>query len=160
MAIEGARLAWRHTRRASEDGGDLAARTQMLLAAFAGGAAIGMGLGPAHAIAVTCGDQGFHHGILSGIGLVAAVDSVAAARPDRHLVLCEALGLDKDASLAHAVASLMSTLGLPASLRELGYRADNIPALAQAAHESFFNLSAFYHPSAWEYETMITASLA
>jgi len=160
IALDGARRAWANVRAATERGSDLSIRTEMLLAAYAGGVAITMGLGAAHAIAVGCGDQGYHHGVLSGIGLVAALDGIAEHRPERAEALRDALGLAPDASLSGAVAGLMEALGLPSSLRALGYRVDDIDRLAIEAHRSFFNLSAYHHPSAGEYRAMLQGSLA
>jgi hypothetical protein len=51
-------------------------------------------------------------------------------------------------------------LGLPASLGELGYEVKDLYVIAQEAHASFCNLSAFHHPSVAEYAAMISASLA
>jgi alcohol dehydrogenase class IV len=159
IALDGARRAWRYLPRAVATGTDIEARAEMMLAAYAGGVAIGMGLGPAHAVAITCGDQGFHHGVLSGIGLVATLDAVASRRPERAAALRRALGLDEPASLANAIASLMRELELPATLGELGYSARDPQSLARVAHESFFNRSAWHHPSVAEYEDMIEQSL-
>ncbi len=159
VALTGVSRVVRNIRRAVADGSDIDARSEMLLAAFEGGVALGFGLGPAHAIAIVCGDQGFHHGVLSGIGIVAALDLMAAHQPERAADLGRAFGLEPGASLAKAVEALMRELGLPASLRELGYKADDIAKLAQEAHVNFFNFFAFYHPSEAEYAEMLTASL-
>jgi alcohol dehydrogenase class IV len=140
-------------------GADAQARADMLLAAYAGGVSIGMGLGPAHAIALTCSDQGFHHGVLSGIGLVATLDATAARAPARVAAVAAAFGVPSTESLARAVASLMRELGLPATLAELGYAADDVQALADAAHRSYFNVFAPFHPSAADYRAMIASSL-
>ena len=159
VALSGIARVVRNIRRAVADGGDIGARSEMLLAAYEGGVALSLGLGPAHAIAIVCGDQGFHHGILSGIGMVAALDLMAARQPERAAALGKAFGLETGASLAKAVEALMRELGLPASLRELGYKTDDIPKLARQAHENFFNAFASYHPTEAEYAEMLTASL-
>lgn len=159
LALDGISRAIRYIRRAVSAGNDISARSEMMIAAYAGGAAISMGLGPAHAIAITCGDQGFHHGVLSGVGLVAALDEMAAKQPERAAALAVALGVGPTESLAKSIASLMGELGLPSTLREMGYSSSNIEALAAAAHGSFFNLSAWHHPSASEYAAMIAGSL-
>ena len=159
IALDGVRRAVRYIRRATKDGKDAEARGEMMIAAYAGGVAIGMGLGPAHAVAITCGDQGLHHGILSGIGLVTTLDSTAEHEPERVAAVSEAFGADRTTSLAQAIASLMRELGLPATLHELNYVAGDVQALGQTAHKSHFNLSARHHPSASEYTTMIAVSL-
>ncbi len=159
IALDGIRRIVRHLPLAVADGSDLAARGEMMLAAFAGGVSIGMGLGPAHAIAIVCSDQGFHHGVLSGIGLVATLDATAEQVPERVAAVREAFGLPASASLADGVASLMRELGLPASLAELGYAATDLPALAAAAERSHFNLSAPFRPSASHYAAFMALSL-
>ena len=130
-----------------------------MLAAFAGGISIGMGLGPAHAIAITCSDQGFHHGVLSGIGLVATLDATAGHMTARVAAVSEAFGLPPSTSLAQGVAALMRELSLPATLAELGYAAKDLPAMAAAAERSHFNLSAPFRPNASHYATFMSQSL-
>lgn len=159
IALDGVTRVAHHLRRAVADGSDMHARTEMMLAAYGGGVSIGMGLGPAHAIALACSDQGFHHGVLSGIGLVATLDATAAHVPERAAALARALGLAPTASLAAAVAALMRELGLPATLGELGYKDANLQALALACQRSHFNLFAPLRPSAADYAAMIAASL-
>ena len=159
IALDGIARVARNLRRAVTDRTDTSARAQMMLAAYAGGVSIGMGLGPAHAVALTCSDQGFHHGVLSGIGLVATLEATAEHVPERVAAAAEAFGLRSSESLAHAVATLMRELGLPATLAELGYSMSNLHTLADAAYRSHFNLSAPLHPTASRYADMIAASL-
>ena len=155
IALDGIARVARSLRGATIDR-DPVARADMMLAAYAGGASIGMGLGPAHAFAITCSDQGFHHGILSGIGMVATLDATAAHVPDRLAELAAALGVKQP--LSDAIAALMTTLGLPTTLARLGYTVTDASALGKAAHRSHFNASAPFHPSAEDYATMIAAS--
>ena len=159
MALDGMARVTHNLRRVVADREDAQARGGMMLAAFAGGASIGMGLGPAHAIAIACSDQGFHHGVLSGIGLVATLDATCAHVPEQAAEVAMALGLERSASLGQALASLMRELGLPATLAELHYMPRDLHALAQAAHQSHFNLSAPFHPSASDYAAILTHSL-
>nr|WP_301334560.1 iron-containing alcohol dehydrogenase [Variovorax dokdonensis] len=159
MALHGIERVVRHLRQAVEHCDDVTARGQMLLAALAGGISIGMGLGPAHSMALTCSDQGFHHGVLSGIGLVATLDATAAHVPGRMAAVNAAFGLPAAASLAQGIATLMRDLGLPTTLAELGYAAPNVQALADAAARSHFNLSAPYRPSAEDYAKFFRRSL-
>lgn len=159
IALDGVRRVIRCLPRAVADGSDLHARGEMMLAAFAGGVSIGMGLGPAHAIAITCSDQGFHHGVLSGIGLVATLDATAAHVPERMAPVIEAFGLPAGARLSQAVATLMRELGLPATLSDLGYAASDLAAMAAAAERSHFNLSAPFRPKASQYAEFLALSL-
>lgn len=159
IALDGIACVARHLRQAVADGKHPVARAEMMLAAFAGGVAIGMGLGPAHAVALSCSDQGFPHGILSGIGLVATLDATQRHVPERVRTVASAFGLAPDVPLSEGIGSLMRELGLPATLAELGYVAGDVAALAQAAHASHFNIFAPLHPSAAEYAAMLERSL-
>lgn len=160
IALDGIARIARYLRRAVADRNDAIARAEMMIAAYAGGVSISMGLGPAHAVAITCSDQGFHHGVLSGIGLVATLDATAMHTPDRVAAAAEAFGAPASMSLTEAMASLMRELGLPTTLAELGYSAADINTLGDAAYRSHFNLTAPFHPSAVQYASMIAASLA
>lgn len=159
IALDGMARVSRYLRRAANNPADTQARGEMMLAAFAGGAAIGMGLGPAHAVAIVCSDQGFHHGVLSGIGLVATLDATSEHVPERAAEVAVALGLEPTQSLGKAVASLMRELSLPATLAELNYVPRDLQVLANAAHQSHFNLFAPFHPTALNYAEMLAASL-
>ncbi|WP_213958883.1 iron-containing alcohol dehydrogenase [Variovorax sp. dw_954] len=159
IALDGIARVARCLRRAVRDGNDTEARAEMMLAAYAGGVAIGMGLGPAHAVALTCSDQGFPHGVLSGIGLVATLDGTARQSPEPVAAIARAFGLDASASLSEAIASLMRELGLPATLAELGYAASDVQRLAIAANASHFNLFAPMHPTPLEYAALLQSSL-
>ncbi len=159
IALDGIARVARYLRRATTNRDDAEARGEMMLAAFAGGAAIAMGLGPAHAVAIACSDQGFHHGVLSGIGLVATLEATGAHVPERAAEVAAALGLERGHPLAPAIASLMRELGLPATLGELNYVPHDLEALATAAHQSHFNLFAPFHPTASDYAGMLAESL-
>lgn len=159
IALDGIARVARYLRRAVTNHDDAEARGEMMLAAFAGGAAIGMGLGPAHAVAIVCSDQGFHHGVLSGIGLVATLSATSAHVPERAAEVAVALGLEPAQSLGPAIASLMRELGLPATLSELNYLPRDLQALANAAHQSHFNFFAPFHPTASDYADMLANSM-
>ena len=159
-ALQGIHGVLRHLRTAVKRSGDLPARTHMMAAAYAGGIAISAGLGPAHAIAITCSDQGFPHGILSGIGLICTLDLIQAHAPDRAAAVREAFGLHPTRSLSTAVAALMRELGLPATLHELGYHAPDVQRLATACHASPFNRTAPIHPGRAAYADMLATSLS
>ncbi|MEO6624534.1 MAG: iron-containing alcohol dehydrogenase [Burkholderiaceae bacterium] len=159
IALDGISRVARYLRRAVTNRDDAQARGEMMLAAFAGGAAIGMGLGPAHAVAIVCSDQGFHHGVLSGIGLVATLDATSAHVPELAAEVAMALGLESKKPLGQAVASIMRELGLPATLAELNYVPRDLQAMAIAAHQSHFNLFAPFHPTVSDYADMFANSL-
>jgi len=160
MALEGVSRVWQHIESATANGQDREARAQLMLGAFSGGAAIGKGLGPAHAIAITLGDQGLHHGMLSGFGLLASVATMHEQIADRVDDVAGAMGLPGGEQIQAALRGLFERLNLPASLREMGYRSGELTGLACAAAASHFNLTSRYRPTEGEYAGMFQNILA
>jgi len=145
---------------ATADGQDREARTQLMLGAFCGGVAIGKGLGPAHAIAITVGDQGLHHGMLSGLGVLASIATMHEQVPDRVNDVAEAMGLSGGDRIEASLRQLFEKLKLPTSLRDMGYRPVDLHELACAAAASHFNQSSRYCPSEQEFARMLQSMLA
>jgi maleylacetate reductase len=97
------------------------------------GAAIGVSHGASHGIghalsAVT----GMTHGITSCIMLPHVLRYNLPASRDRQAVLAEAMG-KPGKSLADIIAGMVVNLGLPARLRDVAVRRDQIPAISKAA---------------------------
>ena len=126
----------------------------MMLVSFAGGAAIHKGLGPVHAIALACGDQHLHHGALVAASIPAVMSLLAERAPEATTCIARALGLPTGRALATALRELILSLGLPQSLRELGYRVGSIDELVAAMVASPFNRSAAYAPTPEEYRAL------
>ena len=158
LALDGVARAFTHLPAALEPAGDQA-RAELMAAAFAGGAAIHKGLGPAHAIAITCGDQNLHHGVLVAAALPHTVALVARHAPAKASRIAAAIGLTNPADLAAALRSLTQALGLPATYREAGYHAGSIDALVEAMGRSPFNRASPYVPTADEYRAIATTLL-
>ena len=158
IALEGIRII-RHDLRRTVEENDIQSRSQMMLAAFYGGVAIGKGLGAAHSIAISCGDQDLHHGVLSALGLVACLDRLDFEIADRCAPVKEALGLDCRASLSAHIRALMQTLGLPASLTSAGYRLLDMGALASACSESHFNKTSRVQFKPADFSSMVESIL-
>jgi 4-hydroxybutyrate dehydrogenase len=153
LAVEGVARVLADLRAAVEPEGDRA-RGSLMVAAFAGGAAIQKGLGPAHAIALACADQDLHHGTLIGVALPLTVRLVAARSSAKASQLAAALRLSTGADLADAIRSLTVSLGLPTSLREAGYRVQSIDSLVDVMVQSPFNRTSPYAPTRQEYREM------
>jgi 4-hydroxybutyrate dehydrogenase len=157
LALDGLKRAWTSIEKATAAPDDLEARGQMLVAAFEGGVAIGKGLGPAHAIAISCSDQGLHHGRLSGLGLLPTLALMRRKAPDRVGALGAALGLAEPLEVEQALRALMQRLGMPLTLAALGYRLGSIDELAAKCAASHFNMTALHAPDRNEYRTMLTS---
>ena len=138
LALEGVKIIRERLPRAMEKN-DLCSREQLMLAAFYGGVAIGKGLGAAHSIAISCGDRGIHHGVLSALGLVAILDDMEKLVPGRCQDIRSALGVGKAVTISEAIRDMLKAFGLPTSLGESGYEITDLNALAQSCAESHFN---------------------
>ena len=156
IALDGLARAFADLRAATEPDGD-AARASMMAAAFAGGAAIHKGLGPAHAVALSCGDQDLHHGALIAAVLPAVIGLVASHVPVKAARIAATLGLRGPQDLVPALASLIEALGLPPDLRAAGYRARSIDALVETIVASPFNRTSAYVPTPAEYRSIVGA---
>ena len=156
IALDGLRRGLVNLKGAvrNEDG----ARMEMLLASYAGGVAMSMGTGPAHAIALSCSDQGFPHGILSGIGIVMTLNRTLERIPEQRAALAAAMGLGVASDLGACFAEIMRSHGLPVSLGQLGYKTDDLEGLAVAAYGHFLNSFAHHPPSLAEYREMLEQS--
>ena len=159
LALDGIARVFADLRAALEPQGD-AARASLMAAAFAGGAAIHKGLGPAHAIALACGDQDLHHGTLIAAALPPTLDLVARHCPAKADRIAAALGLKHGGEIGAAVRALLADLGLPATYREAGYVAGPIDALVAAVAASPFNRTSAYVPTATEYEAVVRELVA
>ena len=130
------------------------ARASLMAAAYEGGVAIHKGLGPAHAVALACGNQHIHHGTLVGVALPHTTQLLARHLPNKAAKVAAAMRLDKAGEIGEALASLISSLSLPASLKASGYHVDDMDMLVSDLVASPFNRTSPYIPSAAEYRAL------
>jgi hydroxyacid-oxoacid transhydrogenase len=153
-SLEALRLVATYLRRAVADPADGEARTSMLLAASYAG--IGFGNAGVHlphglsypvsgmvrsyrAPGYAVGHPLIPHGISVIVNAAAVYRFTSPACPERHLRAAEVLGAKMDGAraadagkiLADQIIALMRDLGVPNGLRELGYQAEDIPALVE-----------------------------
>jgi 4-hydroxybutyrate dehydrogenase len=159
LALDGIARVFAGLRAALEPEGD-AARASLMAAAYAGGIAINKGLGPAHAIALACSNQDLHHGTLIGVGLPTAVTLVAPHLPAKAARVRAALGLPDTAELGAELRDLIAAVGLPASLRQAGYRGGSVDQLTGLLLKSPFNRSSPYVPREEEFRQVAADLLA
>ena len=159
LALDGLARAYTDVRSAILPDGD-EARASLMAAAFAGGAAIHKGLGPAHAVALAFGDQELHHGMLVAAALPLTVALVAPHAPGKAARVATALGLAGPDQIGQALGDLIRALGLPTSLRAAGYQANSIEKLVEMMLGSPFNRTSPYAPTGEEYAELARALLA
>ncbi len=143
VAIDAIRRVARALPVAFRDGADLAARTDMMIAAMEGAMAFQKGLGAAHALAHALGPvAGLHHGLANAVVLPAVLAFVRPAAPARLAHAAIAMGEDprrpEDAlagAAAARVRALAAELGLPARLRDVGVREEDLARIAAKAYE-------------------------
>jgi alcohol dehydrogenase class IV len=143
VAIDGVRRVARSLPVAFRAPADLAARTDMMIAAMQGAMAFQKGLGASHALAHALTPiTGLHHGLANAVVLPAVMEFNRAAAAARLARVAEAMGEHggtDDTSLAAAaiarVRQLTAELGLPQRLRDAGVREDDLPRIAQKAFE-------------------------
>jgi alcohol dehydrogenase class IV len=157
LALHALRLLHRNLPEAVRDGGDMEARTAMLLAANMGGiAAANTSAGIVNAVSNSCGGRfDIAHGAASAVLLPYAMEFNLRYKeqetPARYRTIAQAFGVDveKDDDLTAAkkgidtIRALIADLGLPGRLRELGIPQDELEAVAD---DSMTDTSMFNNP--------------
>lgn len=136
IALDGLRRGIGHIERATRDGSDREARSNMMIAAFEGALAFQKGLGAVHALSHPLGAVpgiSLHHGTLNAVLLPAVLRFNRPAIGAKYDQLAEAMGLAPGTDPAEAIAALNVRLGLPAGLQAMGVSRDVLPGISQAA---------------------------
>ncbi len=146
-------LVGQHLRRAVEDGSDLEAREGMMLAAMAAGIGFGnAGVHIPHACSYPIaglkhawtppgypGEAKFvPHGLACALTAPAAFRLIEPAVPERsrraaELLTGQPVAADDHDALARATAELMSDIGCPTTITEVGFSEADIPDLVAGA---------------------------
>jgi len=127
LALKAIEMVFQWLPRAYREGQDREARHRMLLAASIGGVAFGMsGTHLTHALGHSLGAAfEMHHGLAVGFFVPHSLQYCSTVT-DKHLLICKALdvaGDDPEEKLANLVAkvrALLTELGVPLTLKELG----------------------------------------
>jgi 4-hydroxybutyrate dehydrogenase len=136
IALDGLARAVRWLPEAFADGGNLNARSEMMMAALQGGMCFQKGLGAVHAMSHPLGGletPRLHHGTLNAVIMPAVLRMNATHAEAKYGRLRTAIGLEPDADLAAFVEDLNQRLGLPASLAAMGVPVDCLPRMIEGA---------------------------
>ena len=155
IAADAIRRVFAFLPRAVADGADREARREIMMAALEGGIAISRGLGPAHAIGNTFGDRGLHHGAMVSIALPPTLRFHARHNASRLEEMAKAIGYSSGAEATEAIAELHLRVGLPPTLRGLGYPDCDLDEAAEDAFGSFFNAGLSRPPTRDEYVELV-----
>ena len=143
VGLDAVRRVARSLPRAFRTPGNLAARTDMMIAAMEGAMAFQKGLGASHALAHALTPiAGLHHGLANAVVLPSVAEFVRAAATPRlaavAVAMGEAPGRSEDAlagAVVERIRALVKDLGLPARLRDAGVREEDLPRIAAKAFE-------------------------
>lgn len=153
LAFHGIRLIKEFLPRAMQNGEDIVARGQMLIAATLGGAAFSNAqVGMVHALAHCIGARfGVPHGVANSILLPHCILYNLDACPDLYALIAEAMGkevkgmdpLKAAEQAAIAIWEFTKALGMPQSLREVNV---DESGLAQCANDALMDGAIVYNP--------------
>jgi alcohol dehydrogenase len=153
LALHGIRLIKEYLPKAVENGGDIVARGQMLIAACIAGAAFSNAqVGIVHALAHSVGAKfGVPHGIANSILLPYCILYNLDACVDRYSQIAQAMGKDvrgmeplKAAEQAAvAIQEFSKSIGMPQTLREVNVKDSG---LEQCANDALTDGSIVYNP--------------
>jgi alcohol dehydrogenase class IV len=165
IALDGLWRAWRHIERATRDGSDRDARSNMMSASMQGALAFQKGLGCVHSLSHSLGgiNPALHHGTLNAIFLpaVIAFNSGAASMQDEGKLarLAQAMGLASGDEVGEAVRRMTATLGLPQGLAELGVTRELFPRIIAGALKDHSHKTNPREASEADYQAMLEASM-
>lgn len=165
IALDGLWRAWAHIERATAQGSDVEARTQLMSASMQGAMAFQKGLGCVHSLSHSLGgvDPRLHHGTLNALFLPAVIAFNAEAdsvkKEQRLERMAHAMGVASVSDVGDAIKDMNARLGLPKGLAEVGVKEEMFEriiagALADHCHKTNPRLA-----TAEDYRRMLTDSL-
>ena len=139
-ALRAVRLVRQYLPRAVENGNDLEARHNMLLAGLLGGISIDTGVGLGHEMAMAVGSyKGISHGLLVGVLTPWCLEPNLGCADNRMAELADAFGCTHDEPeikarcLIQLIRDFQQQVGCPSNLGELGVSKEEIGAILKAS---------------------------
>jgi len=123
IALDGLKRACNNIAIAVNDGSNIEARSEMMMAALQGGMCFQKGLGIIHSLSHPLGaltDLRLHHGTLNGVFLPLALRFNMNEIPEKMATLAQALGLKTKEELPGYFEGLMKSIGCVTKLSEMG----------------------------------------
>lgn len=138
IALDGLTRASKYLVKAVENGENLTARNEMMMAALEGAMAFQKGLGAVHSLSHALGglhELKLHHGTLNAVLMPTVLRFNHSSCEEKYACLKDAMGLNHNDDLAEAFEKLNVKLGMPASLSEMGVMEEHLDQMAQWALE-------------------------
>ena len=165
IALDGLERGWGHIERATRDGSDREARSNLMSASMQGAMAFQKGLGCVHSLSHSLGgvDPRLHHGTLNAMFLPAVVRFNAEApsvRKDHRLErMARAMGLQSAGDIPEAIRDMNARLGLPKGLAELGVEPSMFGRIIDGAMADHCHKTNPREASREDYVAMLQASM-
>ncbi|MCE9667536.1 iron-containing alcohol dehydrogenase [Myxococcus stipitatus] len=148
VAIDGIHRVGRSLVTAVREGSDLAARTDMMVAAMEGAMAFQKGLGACHALAhALTPTSGVHHGLANAVVLPVVMEFNRGTSTARLARVAVALGDTSNAreevlasNAIDRVRKLNAAIGIPARLRDVGVKEEDLPRIAEKGFQDASHL--------------------
>jgi alcohol dehydrogenase class IV len=149
VAIDGIYRVGRSLVTAVKEGSNLAARTDMMVAAMEGAMAFQKGLGACHALAHALTPiSNVHHGLSNAIVLPVVMEFNRAVCTARLARVAQAMGDTSNAreevlasNAIDRVRRLNAAIGIPSRLRDAGVQEKDLPKIADKAFQDASHLS-------------------
>ena len=138
IALDGLRRAMAHLHDAVEDGSNMTARSEMMMAALEGAMAFQKGLGAVHSISHALGGYKglkLHHGTLNAVLLPPVLRFNKSHCEEKYARMISILNLPVGTDLAAVFEKLNSDMGIPDCLEAMGVPADIFDTIAQWSFE-------------------------
>ena len=138
IAIDGLERGFNNIVKATTNGNDKQARSEMMLCSLQGGLAFQKSLGAVHSLSHPLGalsEKKLHHGLLNAIFLPFVLNFNYAYCRDKMESIAGRLKINEAYKLPYQFALLNQKLGLPVRLREIGLTKAELLPLAKKAKE-------------------------
>ncbi len=158
IALDGLTRASKYLVEAVENGENLTARNEMMMAALEGAMAFQKGLGAVHSLSHALGglhELKLHHGTLNAVLMPTVLRFNQPGCEEKFARLKEAMGLNPSDDLAEAFEKLNVKLGMPAGLSEMGVMEEHLDQLAQWALEDHSTATNPRAPSKEDFYNML-----
>lgn len=165
IALDGLERGWANIERATRDGSDREARSNLMSASMQGAMAFQKGLGCVHSLSHSLGgvDPRLHHGTLNAMFLPAVVRFNAQAssvQKERRLErMAHAMGLKAAGDIPDAIRDMNARLGLATGLAELGVNRGMFEKIIDGAMADHCHKTNPREATRQDYEQMLLASM-